>query len=449
MVFKTYEWVTLNNLEQAIQTKSKVDWLIIATIISAFIGPGLSYGKVYLYHITLVLCFVWMLKKIFLKEVTGVSDFAKRFFRYDWPIIAYFGVLTVSLIWTPSLNMGIKYLSQLFLSLSVYFLFYFLNDEEFKIVLKLILAFFLLEIFICFGEHLKFWRYPISSYSSMANLFLRETNPDSYASVPTGFRFNPNNLGALIAIIGPFFYFSNLLKLNILFLPIFYIGTAANARAALVASLIGGFFAIWFMGKNQLLKLGKILVIFLLIFLLMWKLFLHGYLEMRKIYSIPREMIAFFIPDEIPDDDSVRIRRNLFITGFKNLAESNYFGTGVSSTLVQANKANLHNYWLEVLVEGGLLGGCLFYFWYIKKLYSLMMRLFRRKPNENFEEFQLSIRKSTMISLIIIPFAIISCSTAVYYSPFWLLLGIAGYLVRKDSEVTGDQEVLSSLELKK
>lgn len=439
----------MNNFEYKINSDRDVDWLAVGVIASAFLGPGISYGKIYLFHIFLTFYFIRLLKRIACKKISIDRSYINHFIKNDWPIFAYFIFLVISLTWTPSSIVGLRYLSQLALSLIIYCFFYIINEREFNLILKIILGIFLLEMFISLGEHFKFWRYPISSYSSVANLFLRETNPDSYASVPTGFRFNPNNLGALIAIAGPFFYFSNIFKINFLFVPIFYIGTATNARAALVSSLIGGFFALWIMGKNILWKNLKIILFFILIFLTLWKLILHEYLEMRKIYSIPRELITFFLPDRIPDDDSVRIRKNLLVGGIKNLVESHYIGTGVSGTLVTPIRANLHNYWLEVLVEGGVLGGGLFYFWYIKKIYCLAVKLIRRRSDKNFEESQLALRKSTIISLIIMPFAIISCSTAVYYSPFWLLLGIAGYLVRKDSEVKDDQVVLSSFELKK
>ena len=82
--------------------------------------------------------------------------------------------------------------------------------------------------------------------------------------------------------------------------------------------------------------------------------------------------------------------------------------------------ANLHNWWLEVLVDHGIFigfGYTILFLWLLREIYKKAL-----KTKDNFLKY---INYSLVVILIVFVLTSISPSSSVGYAPLWLTLGLA------------------------
>jgi O-antigen ligase len=112
----------------------------------------------------------------------------------------------------------------------------------------------------------------------------------------------------------------------------------------------------------------------------------------------------------------------------------NSYGMGVgagNSVQIQIENDNthgvysMHNFWIEILVEAGILFfvvWCLWYFLLVRKVFFIG----KRHP----DDFIRYNAKAASLALIGLTIGLISMSSAIYFLPMYLLFGISFVTIR-------------------
>ncbi|MEA4877929.1 hypothetical protein SDC9_137035 [bioreactor metagenome] len=104
-------------------------------------------------------------------------------------------------------------------------------------------------------------------------------------------------------------------------------------------------------------------------------------------------------------------------------------GGGASKAIFEKEKhsaASMHNFWVELLVEGGVLAGGGFILWYIWiaiKLYHLYHK--SKKIPSILNSTIMYFSGSLCTSMIGFAFASVSTSSVIYVLPMWIMLSLA------------------------
>lgn len=127
---------------------------------------------------------------------------------------------------------------------------------------------------------------------------------------------------------------------------------------------------------------------------------------------------------------SAKVRKQLIINGLRFLNNSYYFGVGPGNIEPmmkkygeKVDKVNMHNWWAEVLVNFGIIIAALYmvvYFWLLWMLYKILH--LKRSPHTScllrWGAF------SSFVSLIGFFVGGIASSSAIHFTPMWILMGI-------------------------
>lgn len=400
-------------------------------IISALLGYTVSYYQVYLFHLV-VLCFC-LYVVVFSYKIKIFS------FEVVKPILLFLAYSMLSLIWTVNIDTGLRNIFYLVCGFfTVFFIANYSNSfEDIIKVTKLIIYLSLLNFIIGFFETLGVFRLPMSPYSPYASFFgYAQTDMNDFYSYtvdtilkrPTGFNGNPNNFGFVFAIILPFiFLYSKYLKFIGFFLLVWF-NIYIQSRGLFLASFI--FFVVLFLfdyKKNiKYLPLGILLLALILPFL---TLNLTEYRFSSTLENIVSglEMIKSGGGDT---NSSTDIRSFIYSLGFSNLLKEPFLGLGIGGiqSILEAidfEIQSFHFYFLEILIDYGVVFYIVFLVFYIKLIVKLV-KIYRISNNLNWKR----ISKSCAISLIIMPFASIAPSSIVYILTAWIILGLSLTLVK-------------------
>ncbi|WP_336957142.1 O-antigen ligase family protein [Acinetobacter johnsonii] len=400
-------------------------------IISALLGYTVSYYQVYLFHIV-ILCFC-LYVIVFSTKLKSFS------FEVVKPILLFLAYSILSLIWTVNIETGLR---NIFYLVCGFFTAFFIANcsnsfDDIVKVTKLIVYLSLLNFIIGFFETLGVFRLPMSPYSPYASFFgYAQTDMNDFYSYavdtilkrPTGFNGNPNNFGFVFAIIMPFiFLYSKYLKFIGLFLLVWF-NIYIQSRGLFLASLI--FFIVLFLfdyKKNiKYLPLG---ILFLAVILPFYTLNLTEYRFSSTLESIfsGLEMIKSGGGDT---NSSTDVRSFIYSLGFSNLLKAPFLGLGIGGiqsilTAMDFEIQSFHFYFLEMLIDYGIVFYIIFLVFYIRLIIKLV-KIYRNSNDLNWKR----ISKGCAISLIIMPFASISPSSIVYILTAWVVLGLSLTLVK-------------------
>jgi teichuronic acid biosynthesis protein TuaE len=140
------------------------------------------------------------------------------------------------------------------------------------------------------------------------------------------------------------------------------------------------------------------------------------------------EALELYLKGDIDIGGSLEWRRELVKNGLEELKKSNGLGVGAGgATALQEEKGgvagrftSMHNFWIEILVEGGIVIGLFGLFWYINIIYNLFL-VTKNKKSPELKFFS----QSLILSMIgFIPSAI-SASSTIYFFPMWIMFGLA------------------------
>lgn len=422
-----------------------------AVIIAATFGVGISYGKLYLFHIVgAAFIFINLFLVINKNRAECISSFR---FKAQFPLYIMFVWYILSLFWVDNIQLGLKYLFYIGCGLLIIQSMLIAGKDlksQHKVLIPMAII-FLIEIVISLLEGTTSFRYPISPYYDGVDFFNRNIgyDPSLKASIleaikntPTGFRWNPNNLAVSMLITLPFFIFQPNRWLRYIASPaILIVILLTGSRGILIALFVMAIFLFlfYFNKKSKLIAVG--LVAIFLITGLIFKPYIqeqYAY-KLREISSTANAFQKYLFTDHslINDSSSIAVRQHLISNGIDELYKSYGLGVGAgNSQVAQQQHGNtygvysMHNFWIEVLVEGGFLMFAIWSIWYFYIAISLIV-LFRKTKNKEIRFYA----KASSLAMVGFSIGMISMSSAIYFFPMWLLLGF-GILTLKNAKST-------------
>lgn len=412
----------------------KFDSIVKFFLVSSVIGVAISYSKVYLFHgvlIILVLSYLYLNKlKIKIKKIPTKLHYI-FYFMFLW----YF----LSIIWSINKIYALEYLFYIVCGLSIVLTLVYYNDSLNKLreIYKLIGSIFILEIIISLLESFTNFRLPISPYSPYVIYFGRELKydenlPENIIQVilhtPTGFQWNPNNLAVTFLIIFPFL----LLHKNFW---VRFFGITSIIIVIVFTGSRGNFIALVFLlTVYSLLKLKRFANLILFGFILI--LFSNNvinYISSSNDTRINEILDSFnalksYLFEEHYSEDSIGVRKELIKNGLEALKDTYLLGVGGGgSRAVQEAKggvagkiSSMHNFWIELLVDGGVVFFIIFISWYLYVLWKLFYINIKTK-NDELKYYS----QATFLSMVSFPIGAISASSVIYLLPMWLMYGFS------------------------
>ena len=88
--------------------------------------------------------------------------------------------------------------------------------------------------------------------------------------------------------------------------------------------------------------------------------------------------------------------------------------------LVAGRFTSMHNFWIELLVEGGIFVGTIFSFWILSIIYKLFI-ISRIATNNRLKYYS----QSLFLSMTAFIPAAIAASSTIYFFPMWIMFGFA------------------------
>lgn len=413
---------------------------------SVLIGSGLSYSHLYLAHIlSLPILFI-----IFSETKLNAQDIqVKGNWHWIFALMIFWYALTI--IWSYDSILSIRYLVYiLFGCFLLYSVIYFSNAVEKQHQLfKTLLVVLLFETGICFIEVFTSFRYPISQYSEHLNFFNRAFTdvPRTYEELksmsyyPTGFHWNPNNLAVLFGLAFPFALYSknNWFKYSGV-LIIFFITIMASSRAVYIG-LTAMFIVFLFLKGYRYLLLGLLALGCMQI--AVSKIGTHhdnAYVK-RFTETTDNSGIIYFVWNKLHSEESSKdgtikkdtsslfIRTLLIKNGMNELVKTKGLGVGGGASVIVQEKAlgeisdirSMHNFWVEMLVESGVIFTLLFFVWY----FLIAFKLYRISIQEKINETLKYHAKALFLAFCGFLITAMSPSSVIYFFPMWLLFGFA------------------------
>ena len=256
-------------------------------------------------------------------------------------------------------------------------------------------------------------------------------------TTPTGFYCNPNDCATVVSFAFPFFLLYPKKRISFLGLTaVVFVCVGASARLVLLALVLMWLFGWLFVDKTRWKNY------FFALFLLIGA-FTRGYGLLPQSWRQASEVS--FINEKQPDlkeDNSVNIRKILILKGIETIKQHHGIGIGGGNMgarlAAEGGVGNhkvkiLHNFWLEWLIEGGVIWAVLLGAWYVLLLY----RLFRESQKTYFPHFSTArasetyltttnyLPAATFLTLVGFILAAIAQGTCIYYLPMYLLFAIA------------------------
>ncbi|SDW42782.1 O-Antigen ligase [Marininema mesophilum] len=375
-----------------------------------------------------------------------------------------------SLTWVENLGNGLKYTTFLVMMvlMCLFFPFFLKDVGSLKKTGRVLFGAFF--IIVAFGliEALTFWHLPASRY------WQRD------ASNPTSFFTNQNDFATVLTLGLPFLitalymlpltrktkiwiYITGIIALCDLFIT----GSRSNSGFALPLLVIGWLILIPLTvekkdrhRKNVVKGLGLVLLAVLVTFLLLSSVLSQdtrdklgstlGIIQHLQSWNLPQDEGGSGEDDTMGKDQSVSIRKNLILHGLHFLRDSHYMGVGAGNienymkgASGVGSKVNMHNWWVEILVNFGVPIFLLYmslYGWLLWRLFSLARV---RESNRYLPRVIRWGATACLISLIGYFFGGMSPSTAIHFTPMWIVYGFSlavvllGERVRRSAEGGG------------
>jgi len=407
-----------------------------ALIASSYIGVAISYSDFYLFHFILLIFSVF--SAYIFKEDNFRLNITILSKKYVISLILFFSWYILSLFWSPSIVYGLKYIFYIFcgLAVSLSFIYYSSNIINLNKIFFLLSVLVLIDIGISLLESFSMFRMPISSHSTISHLFGKDpvnfSNFDNiyfYSSLrpPTGFHWNTNDLAICMAISFPFFlcHKKNIVKI----LGIFFISiiVAMSASRAVFLALILIYFLYLFLIKK---KIGTLLIIWVTSISIFWGITQLGESENPRINELANsvEALKFYLNGDVDIGGSIEWRRELIENGFEAFTKTYGIGLGAGGSTVNQELigpvagrfTSMHNFWIELLVEGGIFTALIMTFWMIGLIYKLFL-ISKTTANKHIKYYS----QSLFLSLSAFVPAAIAASSTIYFFPMWIMFGFA------------------------
>ena len=241
---------------------------------------------------------------------------------------------------------------------------------------------------------------PISSYSQYAGIFGKEpinfneiSNVLSYSNYrpPTGFHWNTNDFCSLYDNSATIFSLSQKIYSKIIW-NICNCGSdnddcIQNAFLALILII-----ALYLIVVKK--RIGTLLFVWISSISLLWGMLQLQSSENPRLNELANSLEAFllYLNGDIDLVGSIGWRRQLIDNGLTAFQNSYGFGLGAGGTVahqemigpVVGRFTSMHNFWIEVLVEGGAIVAIMFFIW----IFSIANKLFIISKNAQNKEIK-------------------------------------------------------------
>lgn len=365
-------------------------------LISVFVGQGVSYGKVYLFHIATILLIGFLAFQF--KTLALIIKGNKNFYLV---IASFYILVSLSYFLNRDEIKTFSPLIQYYVSFSVLALTPFAissvgRDRAIKIGIYLISAHFALSLL----ESFNLFRWPISPYSPYYKLFLKDAKQDfNYSNIKnaiispaTSFFWNPNLAAYTTLLTLPLLGKLESKKLVlVLYSVMAWLIFTSDSSSLIVIFLISILLMISIKNLSRLTVLAFFFGILLIFLPVLNPLVSRINLSFQLVQSYIWSMVYLFkvtwgaTPfNDLLVHERIRERIVLMHHGFNYLKENLLFGKGVGfladKSFLYENRIlkldALHNFYLEMLIEFGLVGFFLFIIYSILFSYRLL-----RRPN--------------------------------------------------------------------
>lgn len=369
-------------------------------LVAMLMSHGISIGKLYLYHIFLVLNIFYIF--VFLIQNGKIE---KNIIKENKVIFIFFTYSFLHCFFVEDIYLALQNQVYIICGISVFFSIKYLLSNNSVQTLNIMKKVIYLAIFIAILEIFKIYRWYNSGY-------------DLSFKSPSAFLGNTNNFATVIIIIMPFILFmKNNLKKSFFFLLLVYVLISCDSRANNIALVIEIFiyFLIRIKEKKIIYKIG---------------LFLLGliglYIFKEKLYTMYTLLLELINSDAVATD-SVGVRKALILNLIDELKKINVFlfGTGGGNSIIihmiRNNTSGIfsnHSFFLEILVEYGIFIFLILSFFYV----SLIIKNYK-----NYVRNKNTINGAVFISLIGFAIGLNSMSSVTYFFSFWIILGIADF----------------------
>ncbi len=426
--------------------KLEFDFFILGMIVSSVIGVAISYADIYLYHIFLL--FIFFLLFIKLKLSNYSLNLGSHLGNLHFFFFLIFLWYSFSLFWAPNLIYGLKYLFYIacgsLLSLSI--IFFASTMKRLDTLFKVLTVIFTIEIIIALLESFTAFQMPISRYSKWASIFYKvpqESFEYSASSLffqrppPTGFHWDTNDLAITMLLISPFFIINNNTMPKIFGISAIFSIIAMTSSRSVFIGIISIFLFYFFVIKKKVTTIFMVLGFAALVFIGTIKLQTSDNPRFNELAN-SIGVITLYLTGQIDVDNSIKWRLELARNGIDALFKSKGLGVGGGGSVAIQEKiggvagrfTSMHNFWIEILVEGGILFFIFFSTWYIVIIINLY-KIARNIKNQLSE-------RSTALLLSMIGFipAAIAASSTIYFFPMWIMLGLSISVINLNNFLT-------------
>lgn len=408
---------------------------------STILGHSVGYSAIYLFHIALIPSIVKLLLKF------NISNAWRSGIRFDILfLIVFLFWYIITLLWTPSFSDGVKYCIYIMLGISAVWVVVGICATEGRLAqaIKVLGFVTLLDIGLALVEAMGIFRAPFSPFSPQVVWFGRspsdlsdfgELAVEYVLRLPTAFHWNPNNLSAFMVLIVPFFLLHHKLAMRLIGITaIPFVIYMAGSRVAMIAYGIALLLTV-VLYANAWVKLATTILIITFGSIGLGRI-LGGLAdsddarvaEVGNLLSLITTFFEAFESNSSFGPSSVQARANLIMNAWDAFVSTHGVGLGaagsmsaqITGTHFVGDLLSLHNFWLELFFEGGLVFGLLFVVWYT----SMLIRLYRISKRDKSITLKY-VSSSLVVALSAYIIGAIGSSSVVYALPMWLAFGIA------------------------
>lgn len=398
--------------------KKLLFYIWIGIFISSFFGAYLGIPgseNIFLFRILLLLHFLFFL---FLpeKKLSNLGSVKWLFFI----LAAWFFGFSLTLFWSDSLNASLRYIYYIFELIYLIFLvtYYLSSKKMFFLFSKIVTVIYLLEMFLGFLEVLTGFHLPQSG------AFVYDTATSAFQ--PTGLLFNTNDYAFLLVVFFPIvFWRLTYLKKLYCFISLSVISAGSIYLVISTYSRLG------------LLIFGIMIIAILVTYFSKWSIFIGAWITFIAtsillfspsiLFKMRRVIIATFTDKGASTSD----RMERYNTLWQIIKDTNLMGVGAGNTPIKLQQYRIgyaqiqetilapHNFWLEVIADGGLLGAFPILFFLALLLMSMYYGWIMRKQNST-----LFIILPVLLTLTFLVSAV-ALSTVIDKRYLWIAIGMA------------------------
>ena len=403
------------------------------TIITAFSGTlfgTIQIGTIHLFPYRYFLIFMWLLFILYIFHSNGQLSLShikvKKYLQY---LALWLGYAFISLLWAASKTDAIRHIILLFMGMSViFFMVYYLRDLD-----QVTCVFYIWMLIFAALIPVGFWE--VTSGMHLYVSKLEEEIRHRFLFAPTTVFYNQNDYAAYLAIslsmiLAWIRYLQNVFKrifVGFIFVAGIWLLILTLSRSCYIALLMA--VAFWFLFLLKFTKKVKAFVVTGLFVLAIYSL-IPGQIVSVATTAISQikslQSISFTQGNALY---SGTVRASMIKISFYSVLDSAGFGVGAgniedyfqnSPNSYMSGKANVHNWWMEILANYGVfifVGYLIFYislFWNLWKVY--------KRVNNRTERM---ICEGLLVGLVSFFMASISSSSMIAFHPQWMFIGFA------------------------